>query len=1038
MRPSVASAVGKILLLSACGALPMSAMCAVSALYNVQIDAGRADAGLRQLAEQTGVQILFQPDVLNDVQTAGVAGRMTGMQALSRLLPSSAGVIVSEINSSTVSISRRPPAFQGTDTETVADSSGGPQDEAGHRPNDNGAISQILVQGARTLNVDILRNEDDVQPYIVLDKEVIARSGATDLQAFLKQNLTAASPTSQASQISGPTGNVTSFDLRGLGSEETLVLVNGRRIASLGVNGKAQQPDLGGIPLSAIERIEVLPTTAAGIFGGSATGGVINVVLKQKYDGLDVSTYFENTFHATAPARRVALSGGFSPDGGTTSIFLSGSYLDQDRLYVSDRDFLAESRSLTIRNNPSTIYAATNPPLGATSNIRSTTAVLKLKPQYGGATLPANFTYVPYGYGGVATDNGAALVAHAGQYNLDPAQTSQLGGGGKQTLLTGPTVSSLSASVRRKLTADIEAFSELAYSKNEGVFTNNPTNATYTLASTAASNPFTTNVRVTTPITGLDGNDTTVVTTRRAILGALTKLPADWTLSAEYSWSRSTFETSLRTQISTAPGAADVRSGAINLFRDTNVFPVDFSGFAVPNSMYGPINSTVNNPSIRVGGSLPFELPGGRPTLTAMTEVRREDLGDGYSISPTAGSSFYYPSQRQTIRSVYVETRLPLVSSINAMPGLKSLEFQLAGRNDHYSILAANIAALDANGVPAPTVRDKNKLSSTDPTLGLRYQPVSSVTFRGSYGTGFLPPALTQLVPDAPLPQIALPEFDIHDPRRGNELVLGEVTVYSGGNPNLRPETARSWSVGMILEPEFLERFRFSIDRTKIRKSNNIGLFDDIQALLNNEQYVDGIIRRAPATPQNDPQGYGVGPIIGFDQSFQNFARTDIETVDLALDYTLRTENAGSFSVSLKGTRFVHFEEQTVPTSPLQEQVGLRSNLNWIANGALTWNWGSWQAGWQTQYYDKYWLNQTHSVVVNQGSATIPSQIYHDAFVGFRPRVTGYFLENTSFQIGAKNVFDKTPPIVAANTLGYSSIGDPRLARYYLNVTKSF
>src|SRR5690606_21287995 len=111
----------------------------------------------------------------------------------------------------------------------------------------------------------------------VFDRHTIERSLATSVSDFLKSNLTMSSGPSLLSQ--SPTevaGSASRIRLRGLSAEQTLVLIDGRRTASYAVAGDTPQPDINGIPLAAIERIEVLPTSAAGIYGGGATGGVIN------------------------------------------------------------------------------------------------------------------------------------------------------------------------------------------------------------------------------------------------------------------------------------------------------------------------------------------------------------------------------------------------------------------------------------------------------------------------------------------------------------------------------------------------------------------------------------------------------------------------------------------------------------------------------------------------------------------------------------------------------------------------------------------
>src|SRR5690606_5082656 len=113
-----------------------------------------------------------------------------------------------------------------------------------------------------------------------------------------------------------------------LGAGQTLILVDGRRQPGFPSYGNSGQADLNGIPLAAIERIEVLPTTASGIYGGSATGGVVNVVLRRDYQGAEVSVKYEDSFRSDAPNHRVDLAAGFNLFDGKTNVLVAGSYME--------------------------------------------------------------------------------------------------------------------------------------------------------------------------------------------------------------------------------------------------------------------------------------------------------------------------------------------------------------------------------------------------------------------------------------------------------------------------------------------------------------------------------------------------------------------------------------------------------------------------------------------------------------------------------------------------------------------------------------
>src|SRR5262249_54409124 len=158
-------------------------------------------------------------------------------------------------------------------------------------------------------------------------------------------------------------------------------------------------------------------------------------------------------------------------------------------------------------------------------------------------------------------------------------------------------------------------------------------------------------------------------------------------------------------------------------------------------------------------------------------------------------------------------TLFPIVSSANAVPGVDVLEVQLAARYDKYTTHGADsVVATNASGVPlGPVTRRTNELHSLDPTIGLRYGPMPGEIFRASYGTGFLPPGLSQLISSPP--SVLTSDFGFTDPQRGGEPV-GDVDFVSGGNPNLRPEDSSSVSAGIIIEPRLIPNLRLSADWT--------------------------------------------------------------------------------------------------------------------------------------------------------------------------------------------------------------------------------
>ncbi|MBL8266258.1 TonB-dependent receptor domain-containing protein, partial [Steroidobacter sp.] len=346
-------------------------------------------------------------------------------------------------------------------------------------------------------------------------------------------------------------------------------------------------------------------------------------------------------------------------------------------------------------------------------------------------------------------------------------------------------------------------------------------------------------------------------------------------------------------------------------------------------------------------------------------------------------------------------------------------------------------------------VRFNSELDSTNPTIGLRWKPIDSLMLRASYGTAFLPPTYSQLVPgnvslvlSAGVPQT----IQVIDPRRGNSLTLVEYAT--GGNPNLKPQESKNLNLGLVFEPTFLPALRVNAEWYRLEQENII-VNPTAALILNNESRFAERITRAAVTP-GDP--YGVGVLTFIDYSMFNANRGETEGVDLSVNYRLDTDNLGTFNFALGGTKILSYEIQTAIDAPLTDivnQVAYQGPLQYRANASLSWAFNNWNVGWLSNYfgsYSQYNVGGVTTYTSAQGSSTIPSQLYHDIYASYQFDKAGgggladSLLSNVGVQVGIKNVFDKVPPFDAyyAASNYYSPFGDPRLRSFYLTLQKKF
>jgi outer membrane receptor protein involved in Fe transport len=1044
----------------------MAGVSGLQAHHDFKIPAQPLDSALLAFSDQANVQVLMWAGSRPEARSPGAMGKLTARVALQAILDST-GLVFTEIDPDTVAIAAAGETMVPTAARVpvfAADSQGGPlrlaqaagvrdareQTQAGTQTRPvtpdleelRATIPEILVVGGKSsLNMDIQRTRDDAQPYIVFDREALEKSGARNLEEFLKNRLNANAAALSMSQFAqGFSGNQSQVNLRGLGANQTLILVDGHRRASAvaGVDSAAPgQPDINGIPFGAIERIEVLPATASGIYGGGATGGVVNIVMRRDYHGTEMRVAYGGSFDGGAASRRVDISNGFTLEDGKSSVTLIGSYADTNPLLIGDRDLSERGRAHVFANAPQFYLGASNPPLGATTNVRSVNGANLVLDN--GTRLNSAITYIPYGYAGANQDGTAALVANAGMYNLDVANTPQVvPGGGRVALLSGSTLKALATTLRRDFGEKVKGFLDLGYSDNLASAPRSAFTGVYTIAANAPNNPFNQQIRVTTPIF-TDRDYDIDLREYRGVGGFIVSLPASWQLEADYNWDRvrQLARGDLSAAPATAPDALAVSNGTIDVLRDTNVYPADFMGLLNGNFAAVPRITQLREESLRLAGPL-RTLPGGALTLSASLAHRREGVDDASFTVPTGTRTI--PGRWYSADSAYVELRAPLVSASNKMRGVEELEMQFAVRRDEYETHGST--SLIVSTAPAPVQRATNELSSTDPTVAFRYRPVRDVMFRLSYGTGFLPPGVDQLVPTAPVPI----STQVRDPRRGNEAITG-VTAVAGGNADLRAEQSKSWSVGLVLTPRAVAGLRWSLDWSRIDKSDNIVAFGPLtQALLDREgDFPARFIRATP--PPGDP--FGVGKITQFDLTAVNLARARIEAWDTELDYTLETDGYGKFDWFANGTYMAHYETKTFPSDPFVDSVGISSAVIGAANGAplrlrasggLSWSRGPLTLSWSSQYFHHYIASTTATIVQAQGNGgRVPSQVYHDvaAAYAFGPGVS--WLENTELRLGIQNVLNERPPVDVnfQNTL-YRPFGDPRLANYSLSIRHSF
>ncbi|MEP7246437.1 MAG: TonB-dependent receptor [Gammaproteobacteria bacterium] len=855
------------------------------------------------------------------------------------------------------------------------------------------------------------------------------------------------------------------------------------------IGGASTQPNLSGYPLSMIERIEILPTTGSGLYGGGATVGVVNFVLR--HDCIrEITAAYGNSFASDSEGRQLYLSNCFTSSDLLTQMRFTGGFSRESNLPAGQRDFIPRGRGEILDNNASFFVNGSVPPLGAQTNLR-----------FRGPSAPG-FSTVGLGLGGAA--GAGSIEQNQGHYNLDAPNTAQIDGGGLYVLRNGPATYHVNVALDHRFLDRFNGYVDATrtqstvrrwesvgdYLRLDGLV----------LPKGVPGNPVDEDVEVTVPAVGADFMLENQLLSDSYAAGLVVSMSGGAKLWFEYyhsDWRLS------RTQPIGVPADSDVAAGVLDVFRDLTLQPFDFTPYFRRRTI-PKLTSRSDSVAARLICSR-FNMWAGAATVRAALEFHNERFEGGTLFMGGAGGAFQpfaqYLRQGRQITSGYVETRVPLwggergvaagravgsegpevpdgadasgaarelsssgtpspecedprggssgdgdskadaaqasLSRADGVPFSRAapkLEMQVAWRFDTYdtkSTVPVDLFPLTDLMEPV-----RSSFSSRNPTIGLKFSPWSWATFRGSFATGFLPPSGEQLAPAAPM-LYAAGEF--HDGRRGNEPTK-ELLFKGGGSRDLRPEHSRSWSAGVVLMPtgvESLEGLRASVDCTKISKFDNFVSPADLflQDPAEAERLYGGVVRAAPE--ENDP--FPVGPIVSADGTYRNISQTTIFACDLAGEYEVRVDGIGDVSVWARATWQPTLKMRATPSSENVHSEGVSGYaLRSSAVAGVTVSHGSMEFGWTAQHYKHYAAGVSAVTIANQGGHDVDGQTFHDAFVSYRFSEPVGPAEAITVLLNAQNVFRKRPAFDAGAPGFVSGYGDPRVGVYGVFVTAEF
>lgn len=961
--------------LAATAALPAAA---APDAVPVDVAAGTLDSALTSLATQTRQQVLYTANLVANRRAPALKGAYTPDEALNRLLAGSG--IVAKRTGPNVIVLQSVSAASGQPIAGSVASRPFVDDEVPEPASSPSLLDEVTVTGTS------IRGAPPASPVRVFDQAKLESSGQTTLADALRAipenfgGLAAEGNTlTGADGVGRNSGFGTALNLRGLGNGATLVLVNGRRVAGSG--SFSDFVDISTIPTVAVERVEVLLDGASAIYGSDAVGGVVNIILRKPVEGVE-TRLLAGIGTAGEPAQgQISQTLGHRwADGG---FFFAYELQRRDALRTVDRDF---SRTADLRSFGGSDFRLINAFPGN---------VLRPDPVAGGQTpgfaIPAGQT----GIGLRPGDFQAGVINLQNQregHDLLPRQTLN-----SVYLVADQTFGRLQLNADARYSSRRFKARSPAVSSTFSVGRNNPF---FVSPNGAAMNSIAYSFagELENPL------QSGIVETLALTFGGAISLPRDWRVEAYGSFGQEIGESRASGFVNSLilnealGNIADRPDTAFNAMRDGFFNPYAGVAGANPAGVLGAIRTggTWNRSRSRIGtlnvqadGTL-LSLPGGPLKLAVGAQARRETLvrtGMNYLSTAAPVSISNATDAERDVVAAFAELRAPIVGPDNARAGIQRLSVSLAGRIEHYDVVG----------------------TTANPSVGVVWAPVEDLQLRATYNRSFRAPALREGIDPPGLNPVLL--------SRGAARV--RTLQLTGGNPDLKPETAKAWTTGFDFNPERWPGLKISATLFDVRFRNRVGRpasVNSANALVDptlspfvrfispatnpaDLALITEVLASAPFNATN-----GIFPATDYgaivDVRYVNTTTLHVRGVDTAISYAF---DLGDDRVSLGAnlSYMLKYTQQFTPTSPVVDTVNV-ANFPLRLRGRATADWtrGRLTLGGAVNYTGRY-------------RDSLGDRIGAFASLDLQARLAPADrgpLKDVAVLLNVRNAFDKDPP----------------------------
>lgn len=724
----------------------------------------------------------------------------------------------------------------------------------------SGNVEKIEVTGSHIKRIDV----EGPSPVLTLDRDYLTRTGFNNVGDVLRETTVATfGGTREASLSGGANTGASTTSLRGFGADRILVLLDGKRLPNIGGSSSV---DLSLIPMAAVERIEVLKDGASAIYGSDALGGVINIITKREYDGSSVELGYTTPESRGGTRKDVKASYGktFSK-GDFLGVF---QYRSNQATWSRDYDFARPtSEWFSYSSSPGTWVDSGGTHAGSAADPCPSDRVAP-----DGTCL---FDYSPYSQVTPQIDQYSSLLS--GHYEIN------------ETLKSFARVMYVRRETGSQLAPAPDSFRDDTATGGLNTQISQATATAWGLP--AASDLNIVRYRL---VDEGGSRKTKGITNSFAVQTGVNGYLADtweWELSGTYG-SSSNKSTSF---------AGYYNKQILYNMANANTF----NPFAAPNAKsdisaasYQPVTTTASSTStvnLKASGEL-MDLPAGPLALAvgiADAWQTYDQTSDAITQSGAqwGGGGNATGSGNRNFHSAYTEFSLPPI---------KDMELQVAGRFDQYSDFG----------------------STFNPKVGFRYNLLKGFMLRGSWGTGFRAPALSDLYQAQSTSYI----FGT-DPITGQKAQFETLT---GGNLNLKQETTNSVNVGFVAE--LLKGLSLVVDYWETQQDNvvtlatNRNLFRAEQAFGNSylQQFGIDIIRDS-----------GTNKIQRIINPNVNLASKKINGLDAQLNYMQKLVSDYNFRFGVNFSYLFKYMVQPFPGLSFENQVGFAGVPYWKNNVTL-------------------------------------------------------------------------------------------------------